>query len=732
MTQQDTLYQALMNDVKTYITKEEDLNLITKAYQLAKEKHTGQTRRSGEPYIIHPVAVTRILASLRGGPNTLIAGLLHDIVEDTDIELKDLVQWFSQDVASLVDGVTKLTKLSFSTNTNNISTTQADNHQKMLLAMAKDIRVVIIKIADRLHNMRTIDFMPGDKQILIAKETLEIYAPLAHRLGLFRIKAELEDRSLRYTDPGMYFKISNLIKQKKSQREKSIEQVIKHIETLFEEQHLMQFEIKGRIKNIYSIYKKMMRDDRDFEDIYDLLAVRIIVDKVETCYQALGIIHGNYTPIPRRFKDYIAVPKPNLYQSLHTTVLSTDGTLFEVQIRTPEMDDIAENGIAAHWAYKENKAYSKEKEQFEIAQKLKWYGELLRMSEDVDDRSEGSEAFVESVKSDILSDNVYVFTPKGEVVELPRGSTPIDFAYRIHSDVGNSMVGATINDRIATLDQELNTGDIISVRTNKKSSGPSEDWLKIAKSSHAKHKIKGFLNKKNRDYLILSGKNMLEDELDSVKVPYTIDDNFAKKHFEKNSVTCLTDLYLEIGKTNISPKTVVNKIVQPEINKEAMLQRQMEKATRQLIAQSETGVIVEGLSNPQLRLSNCCTPVLNDEVVGYVTKGAGIVIHRKDCPNLLSYDQNRLLEAYWGSNVKRKYATWIKIVGSSRAGLVPEIIVAINAVGVSILEINAVANSKLESTVKLKVSLSNVEELNTLIVNLHKIPQVYQIERDIR
>mgnify|MGYP001416511990 FL=1 len=376
MTQQDTLYQALMNDVKTYITKEEDLNLITKAYQLAKEKHTGQTRRSGEPYIIHPVAVTRILASLRGGPNTLIAGLLHDIVEDTDIELKDLVQWFSQDVASLVDGVTKLTKLSFSTNTNNISTTQADNHQKMLLAMAKDIRVVIIKIADRLHNMRTIDFMPGDKQILIAKETLEIYAPLAHRLGLFRIKAELEDRSLRYTDPGMYFKISNLIKQKKSQREKSIEQVIKHIETLFEEQHLMQFEIKGRIKNIYSIYKKMMRDDRDFEDIYDLLAVRIIVDKVETCYQALGIIHGNYTPIPRRFKDYIAVPKPNLYQSLHTTVLSTDGTLFEVQIRTPEMDDIAENGIAAHWAYKENKAYSKEKEQFEIAQKLKGYGEL--------------------------------------------------------------------------------------------------------------------------------------------------------------------------------------------------------------------------------------------------------------------------------------------------------------------------------------------------------------------
>ena len=443
----DPLFKSLIESFDSYIKRDSDIKLIEKAYILARDKHEGQMRKSGEPYITHPIAVAKILADLKGGPATLIAALLHDTVEDTSLTLKQVETIFGSDIAQLVDGVTKIGKLSFNT-----QASQADNHQKMLLAMAKDIRVVLIKIADRLHNVRTLDSMSPEKQYKTATETLEIYAPLAHRLGIFRIKAELEDRSLRYTDPPMYYRVSNMIQAKRTERESSIEHVITNITELFTISDLHDFEIKGRIKNIFSIYKKMVRDNRAFEDIYDLLAVRIIVDRIETCYQALGIIHANFTPIPRRFKDYIAVPKPNMYQSLHTTVLSDDGTLFEVQIRTSEMDQIAEYGIAAHWAYKENKAYSKEKEQFEIAQKLKWYGELMKMSEDSDETDGSAEEFVGTIKGDILDANVYVFTPKGEVIELPKGATPIDFAYRIHTDIGNKMVGALVNNRIVTLD----------------------------------------------------------------------------------------------------------------------------------------------------------------------------------------------------------------------------------------------------------------------------------------
>ena len=725
----DVLYEALLKDVRKYISKEGDINLIAKAYRLAKIKHTGQTRRSGEPYITHPIAVTRILSSLQVGPATLIAGLLHDIVEDTDVTLEQVALEFGDDVAQLVDGVTKLDKLQYS----KTSDAQADNHQKMLLAMAKDIRVVVVKIADRLHNIRTIDSMPEDKQIKISNETLEIYAPLAHRLGLFRIKAELEDRSLKYTDPKMYFRVTNLVKAKKEQREKSIEQVIDNIKELFTESKLWEFQIKGRIKNIYSIYKKMVKNQRDFEDIYDLLAVRIIVDKVETCYQALGIIHANFTPIPRRFKDYIAVPKPNLYQSLHTTVLANDGTLFEVQIRTYEMDLIAENGIAAHWAYKENKQYSKEKEQFEIATKLKWYSDLLKMSNDTDDRSENSQEFVDTIKSDILTANVYVFTPKGEVFELPRGSTPIDFAYRIHTDIGHYMVGATINNRIVTLDYELKNGDVISVKTNKNSSGPSEDWLKVAKSSHALHKIRGFLNKKNKDIITEQGKEILTRELLILKdSTYNLDNNFIKKHFGKAQISTIEELYFEVGKNTISAKTVINKLVPQQETKELMLQKQMNKVSRLLISQSETGVVLEGLTNPQLKLANCCTPVLGDKIVGFVTKGSGIAVHREECPNLKEFDKNRLQEAFWGTNVTRKYATWVKVIGTSRPTLLSDIITTINAQGISIAEISAVNNASLEQIVKVKISVNNSEETATLLVNLHKVSQVYSIERDFK
>jgi guanosine-3',5'-bis(diphosphate) 3'-pyrophosphohydrolase len=720
------LLQALLNDTSRYITKESNIKLITRAYEIAYEKHLGQIRKSGEPYITHPVAVARILTDLQVGPSTLIAALLHDTVEDTDLTLADIEAEFGKDVSTLVDGVTKLNKLSFNVES------QAENHQKMLLAMAKDIRVVLVKIADRLHNMRTLDAMVPEKQIRIAKETLEIYAPIAHRLGLFRMKAELEDRSLRYVDPSMYYKVSNLIKAKRAERESSIDHVIDYITELFNESGLVDFEIKGRIKNIYSIYKKMVNSNRAFEDIYDLLAVRIIVDKVETCYQALGIIHAHFTPIPRRFKDYIAVPKPNMYQSLHTTVLHNDGTLFEVQIRTYEMDMVAENGIAAHWAYKENKVYSKEREQFEIAQKLKWYAELLKLAEDEDEQKEKSETFVETVKTDILSANVYVYTPKGEVIELPAGSTPIDFAYRIHTDIGHHMVGAMVNNRIVPLDHELQHGDVVSIKTNKNSSGPSEDWLKIAKSPHAKHKIKAFLNKENRDQIVKIGMDLLQREMQLAKVETVLTDDMVKKMFEKNLIEDLDELYFEIGKNIISPKSVISKLTQPEFDRDTLIQRQMEKTSRQLIATSDTGVVVEGLTSPQIKLANCCTPIPGDEILGYVTKGSGIVIHASHCTNLKEYDKNRLLQAYWGTNVTRKYATWIKIIGTNRNGILNDIIQTVNSQGINIAEISAISNNQMENVIKLKISLNNLSELNALIANLHKVPQVYYVEREIR
>ncbi|MFH0766881.1 MAG: bifunctional (p)ppGpp synthetase/guanosine-3',5'-bis(diphosphate) 3'-pyrophosphohydrolase [Bacillota bacterium] len=723
----DPLFQSLVESFDSYIKRESDIKLIEKAYILARDKHEGQMRKSGEPYITHPIAVAKILAELKGGPATLIAALLHDTVEDTSLTVKDVDIMFGSDISQLVDGVTKIGKLSFTT-----AASQADNHQKMLLAMAKDIRVVLIKIADRLHNVRTLDSMSPDKQYKIATETLEIYAPLAHRLGIFRIKAELEDRSLRYTDPPMYYRVSNMIQAKRNERESSIHHVINNITELFTMSDLHDFEIKGRIKNIFSIYKKMVKDGRAFEDIYDLLAVRIIVDRIETCYQALGIIHANFTPIPRRFKDYIAVPKPNMYQSLHTTVLSDDGTLFEVQIRTSEMDQIAEYGIAAHWAYKENKTYSKEKEQFEIAQKLKWYGELLKMSEDIDETDGGAEEFVGTIKGDILDANVYVFTPKGEVIELPKGSTPIDFAYRIHTDIGNKMVGALVNNRIVTLDYELNTGDIVSVKINKNSYGPSEDWMKIAKSSHAKHKIKSFLNKQNRDQLIILGKEMLDREFSAQKISETIDDHFVKKHFEKNMVTNVPDLHLEIGKGIISTKTVVSKLLGQEVDRDVMLQRQMEKASKQLTTHSETGVVIEGLSSPQLKLANCCLPIPGEPIIGYVSKQSGIVIHATFCPNCKQFEENRLIEAFWSNKITRKYPTWIKVVGGSRPTLLTDVVTVINASSVSIAEVNAMTTNNMEMIIRIKVSISNAQSLQSLMVNLRKVSELYSVERDFK
>jgi GTP pyrophosphokinase len=715
----------LEKKISSYIHYEKDLNLIKEAYELANEKHKGQLRKSGEPYIIHPLSVAMILADLNVGPNTLIAAILHDVVEDTDCGLEMIAEKFGNDVASIVDGVTKVTQMKFSS----LEKQQAENHQKMIIAMAKDIRVIVVKLADRLHNLRTLEFQSPEKQVRIALETLEIYAPLAHKLGMFKIKAELEDTALKYTDPALYKTISELIDKRLTSNDNYIDHMIDKIKEYMSESNICDYQIKGRIKNQYSIYKKMMKQAKAFEDIYDILAIRIIVDRVETCYHVLGIIHAHFTPIPKRFKDYIAVPKPNMYQSLHTTVIGVDGDTFEIQIRTHEMDHVAEYGIAAHWAYKENVEYSKEKEQYEIAQKLKWYAELLQITNE--EKSGEAEELVNTIKGDILDANIYVYTPKGEVVALPKGATPLDFAYKIHTDIGNKTVGAIVNNKIVPLSYELQTGDIITMRINKNSFGPSEDWLKIVKTNHAKHKIKGFLNKQNRDVLLASGEADIERELTAQKVHGSIDDEFVKQHFGKNNIYTAEDLYVEVGKGAISAKTVVTKLAGIEgFDRDASLQKQLERNHRILTTNSETGVVVEGLSNPQIKLANCCYPIPGDKIIGYVSKGNGIVVHCKECANVNALEEERLLDLEWATNIDRKYPVSIKISASQTNGIITDVINTVNSYNLGIAQINTTTNQNFETIIKLKILVKNKLQLDNLIVNLQRVAHVHGIERE--
>ncbi|MBR6071981.1 MAG: bifunctional (p)ppGpp synthetase/guanosine-3',5'-bis(diphosphate) 3'-pyrophosphohydrolase [Acholeplasmatales bacterium] len=721
-----TKLEDLLSLTKEYIHNEESTKKIIHAFDVANKMHAGQFRKSGEPYIIHPLNVACILASLHVGPDTICAGLLHDVVEDTEMTKEELAKDFGEDIAELVDGVTKVGQLQFVS----LEEKQVENHQHMLLAMAKDIRVIVVKLADRLHNIRTLGFMNSEKQVRIAKETLEIYAPLAHKLGIFRIKAELEDTCLKYVNPGYYNKILGHIKSDDSVRMKNVDHTIDEIKKILNESGMKDYQIKGRVKNIYSIYKKMVNQNKDFNDIYDILAIRVIVNTIGECYQVLGLIHSHYTPVPKRFKDYIAVPKPNMYQSLHTTVISEDGFTFEVQIRTVEMDKVAEYGIAAHWAYKEGAEYSKEREQFEIAQKLKWYGDLLKFSEE--EKTNDAKDYVETVKEDLLNTNVYVYTPQGEVIDLPVGATPLDFAYKIHTNIGNKTVGAMVNNHIVPLDYELQTGDIISIKTNKNSFGPSENWLNIVKTTHAKHKIKSFLNKQNKDILIAHGKELVEEEFRQNKIlNFDLTDEFVKENFLKNNVNTVDELYLEVGKANLSSKTVYTKYVGDDQNKlDEALARQMERNQRILTTNSDTGVVVDGLTNPQLKLGSCCNPIPGDEIIGYVTKGNGIVVHHANCKNAKNFQPERMIPLKWATNPGRKYPVSIKIEATSSMNLLLEIMNTVSASGMSILAINANSNSQLETIVKLKVMCNNLLDLEKMILNLKKVKYIFNIERD--
>lgn len=712
---------------QSYLHNEDNLNLIKKAYDVAKKKHEGQFRKSGDPYIQHPVEVAYILATLHAGPDTIAAGLLHDVLEDTDMSKEEMAATFNKDVAEIVDGVTKISKLKYMTKEKAL----AHNHEKLLLAMAKDIRVILVKIADRLHNMRTIQFHSEEKQKRIAQETLDLYAPLAHRLGMYRIKAELEDLSFKALEPEKYAEIAKEISFKKTERDEDVEKMISTVKGLLEKNHINHYDIKGRVKNIYSIYKKIITKNKTIDDIYDLLALRVIVDSVEQCYHVLGIIHSIWTPLPMRFKDYIAVPKPNMYQSLHTTVVGPAGKIYEIQIRTYEMDQIAEFGVAAHWAYKENVEYSHEKEQLEIVNKLKWYKDLTTYVE-----NSATEDPLDSIIEDIFSANVYIFTPKGDVYDFPAGSMPLDFAYRIHSDIGNKTVGAIVNGKIVPLSYKLKTGDVVEIKTNKACTGPTSEWLKLAKTSHAKTKIKAFINKKQRDAFVAKGLEELTVIGKNYNyAPTTLDDKQVMDLFGKNGIRTVEDLYWTTGKGEISALAAINRILgltDVKLDDEFALKQYSEDSSknRKRVATNGFGIIVEGLERAKLHLGNCCQPVYGDEISGYISKGNGIIIHRVTCPNVEKASPERFINVYWDKDFSgRIFDTTLKIIALDRRNLVADMINILNGCNVTIASVTSTKNRTGDCMAKFKLQVSGLNDLNNAILNLKKIPEIYQIER---
>lgn len=720
----------VIKEANTYI-ESSNLDIIKKAYNLAYKMHEGQFRKSGDPYIQHPIEVAYILTTLHTGPSTIAAALLHDVLEDTPMTKEEMASIVGDDVVKIVDGVTKISKLKYLTEDKAL----AADHQKILLAMANDIRVILVKICDRLHNMRTLQFHQDiEKRNRIAKETLDLYAPLAHRLGMYRIKAELEDLSLKYIHPEEYIEITKAINDKKSEREDDILKMQNSLEKLLKEHNIKNFSIKGRIKNIYSIYKKIITKNKTIDEIYDLLALRVIVNDVAECYSVLGIIHSEWTPIPMRFKDYIAVPKPNMYQSLHTTVVGVDGKIFEIQIRTTEMDEVAELGVAAHWAYKEGNNYSPEKEQLEIASKLQWYKDLTTYVE----MSQGENKDpVDSLIGDLFSEKVYVFTPKGQVIDLPAGSMPLDFAYRIHSRVGDQCVGAIVNGKIVPLSYKLKTADVVEIKTNKSCPGPTKEWLKHCKSSHARHKIKSFINKKNREDLVEQGRIALEKAIESFDYPVPeLTDKLANDFYSNNNIHTMEDLYFHIGHLNYSPLSVLNRICgisDAKLDDEAALKMYSEETSNRRIRKQvdSHGIVVDGLDRVQIKLANCCQPVHGDEIIGLVVKGKGIVVHRSDCPNCQGND--RTINIEWGntsSNVH--YDTTLKIVAFDKRNLVAEMINVINSTNAIIASVTSKKNDANECVTRFKLQVKDLEELNHVIVVLGNMKEILSIERVIK
>lgn len=718
----------------SYYMSKEHVAFVQKALDYATKAHEGQFRKSGEPYIIHPIQVAGILAELHMDPHTVATGFLHDVVEDTDVTLEDLKAEFGPDVAMLVDGVTKLGKIMYKSHEEQL----AENHRKMLLAMAQDLRVIMVKLADRLHNMRTLNHLREDKQRRIAQETMEIYAPLAHRLGISRIKWELEDRSLRYLNPNQYYRIVHLMQTKREEREAYVEGTVEEIRLATEELDIYA-EIYGRPKHIYSIYRKMVDKKKQFDEIYDLLAIRVIVDSIKDCYAVLGAIHTRWKPMPGRFKDYIAMPKANMYQSIHTTVIGPNGNPIEIQIRTHEMHEIAEFGVAAHWAYKEG--HTEEIKPDAMTQQVGWFKEILELQDESFDASE----FMEGVKGDIFSDKVYVFTPKGDVSELPKGSGPLDFAYNIHTDIGSKTVGAKVNGKMVQLDYKLKTGDIVEIMTSANSSGPSRDWLKLVATSKAKNKIKRFFKTQDREGNVEKGHEAVVKALQELGFMPKEMLSKAKMHeaLQRYNYNTEDDLFAAVGYGEVSPTTLANRLTEEERREQQIekdKQRMQEimnqpakKEPEKMKIRHEGGVVIQGVENLLIRMSRCCNPVPGDDIVGYITKGRGISIHRADCPNVTNApeNENRLIEVEWEDTAsnQKEYAADLEIHGYDRSGLLNDVLQVISSQSKKLLGVTARSDKDKQATIRLSVSIQNLSHLQTITDKLKQVPDVYSVHR---
>ena len=726
-------FEECMENVQTYIKRPENIELIQKAYDFAYEHHKGQFRKSGEPYVIHVIQVANTLALMHCGPKTIAAGLLHDTVEDCQgVTTDTITELFGQEIATLVDAVTKIGAIKFKDEEEYL----ASNHRKLFIAMAKDIRVILIKLADRLHNMRTLQYMRPEKQKKIARETLSVYAPIAHRLGISEIKNELEDLSFKYLDYKKYEEIKDLVKQRESDRNEQVHEMISDIESIMQEYNI-QYRIFGRSKHFYSIYKKMVTKNKRFEEILDLLAIRIVTDSVVHCYEILGYIHAKYRPIPGRFKDYIAMPKANMYQSLHTTIVEPEhGNIFEIQIRTEEMDAIAERGVAAHWKYKENRNYTPEYEQKEIEDKLSWFRDFSMMT---DEESEDPLEYMNVLQKDIFEANVYCLTPRGKVIALPSGSCPIDFAYRIHTEVGNKTVGAKVNGAIVPLNTPLKTGDVVDILTNNNSAGPSADWIKIVKSGHARNKIRTFLQKQeqqSRKESIKLGQSMLEDEFRRLKLdPKSMDQKRLESILTSLSFKSVDDLYVGIAMKRVSLQSIVDRLVK---NRSNMLEDQeimkiYNKQPAHVTKHSSCGVIVPGVDTIAVSLANCCRPIPGDSIIGYISKGQGVKVHRADCPNIVN-EKKRLIPVQWEEGLDEKqYEVNLIIHSDDRNYLLSDIVTTLQQCNVYLKHVDsAVDDGNLEATTKLTVSVKNAAHLQNLISNLKKVRSVNEVVRTIQ
>ncbi len=706
-----------------------DTKLILRAYQYAQKYHGEQCRRSGEPYIIHPLNVAYILADIGLDDSTISAALLHDVVEDTEVTNNDIRKEFGDEIAEMVAGVTKLGTMQFAS----IEEQQVEDYRKMFLAMGKDIRVILIKLADRLHNMRTLKYLKRDRQIANAKETMELYAPLANRLGLYSLKWELEDLGFKYLYPEEYHELVEGINKKREERLKFIEKIMEDIRVELKKQRI-DAEVTGRAKHLYSIYRKMKRDNKTLDQIYDLFALRILVNSVKDCYAALGVVHEMYNPMPGRFKDYIAVPKPNMYQSIHTTLLGDKGTPFEVQIRTWDMHRVAEFGIAAHWAYKEASYFGKKQSVKVEEDKLAWLRETLEWQKEMQDPQE----FLNTLKTELFEDEVYVFTPKGAIKVLPRGATPIDFAYTIHAEIGNHMTGCKINSKMMPIITPLQSGDIVEIITSENSKGPSRDWLKFVKSSSAKNKIQSWFKKAQKAENIEKGKELIEKEIK--RIGFTHSDLFKQEYIdqmlEKYKYKTLEEMYAAVGFGANSAVKVIARMLQEyrkEHEEEDIEQKieELKKAKVKKTKPSSSGIIVKGIDNCLVKLSKCCNPLPGDEIVGYITKGRGVSVHRKDCINVkdLLSEENRMIDVEWVNENQSNYQVDIEVHSNDRTGLLVDILKELGTTKAKILGVNTKTTKERIAIIDITLEVENLEELNKAIKVLRKVDSVYEVSR---